>query len=141
MADDLVSNLLKWAGVLDIPSGNFVNEDLREAAARILALEAERDGLKKKVNKLHRRAIHAEALSEKQQKLARIERSAAEAAEARIAELEEALNGLNVTEQELVRIHNMCTGVDGDVKIWSKMLHKLTVFAICARQALTKAPS
>jgi hypothetical protein len=39
--DDLVASLLKWAEVLDIPSGDFVNEDLREGAAEIIRLRKE----------------------------------------------------------------------------------------------------
>jgi hypothetical protein len=38
---DIAKTLLKWAEVLDIPSGNFVNEDLRAGAAEILRLRAE----------------------------------------------------------------------------------------------------
>lgn len=54
------------------------------------------------------------------------------------ARLRDAIADLNVTDQELVRIHNMCTGFDGDVKIWAKMLHKLAVFALAARAALSQ---
>lgn len=39
-APDVVSTILKWAAVLDIPSGPFVNEDLSNAAACIEDLAA-----------------------------------------------------------------------------------------------------
>ena len=94
----------------------------REAAATLTSLIAERDGLAKWKDQL--------LLDEKAQRLAR------EAAEAQLKAAREASEALNVTDAELVRIHNMCTGFDGDVKIWSKMLHKLAVFAIAARTAL-----
>jgi hypothetical protein len=42
---DVVSLLNRWADVLEIPSGDFVNEDLRRAAALISSLVAERDNL------------------------------------------------------------------------------------------------
>lgn len=38
--------LNKWADVLTTPSGDFVNEDLRRAAAALTSLIAERDGLR-----------------------------------------------------------------------------------------------
>ena len=59
------------------------------------------------------------------------------AAEAQLKAARELADGLNVTDQELVRINNMCVGFDGDVKIWAKMLQKLAVFAISARTALS----
>ncbi len=43
MSDNQVTHetlLLKWADCLDIPSGTFVNDDLRAAAAEIAQLEA-----------------------------------------------------------------------------------------------------
>lgn len=43
----LVALLNKWADVLTIPSGDFVNEDLRRVAAALTSLIAERDGLAK----------------------------------------------------------------------------------------------
>lgn len=41
----LVGLLRKWADVLDIPSGDFVNQDLLRAADALTSLIAERDGL------------------------------------------------------------------------------------------------
>jgi len=37
---DFAAQLLAWAEILDIPSGEFVNEDLREAASEITRLNA-----------------------------------------------------------------------------------------------------
>ena len=51
--------------------------------------------------------------------------------------MREALESLNTTDQELIRIHNKCTSVDGDVKIWSRMLLLLVDYAISARATLS----
>jgi hypothetical protein len=63
-------------------------------------------------------------------------RTRALTAERLLAEARAASEALNVTDQELVRINNMCVGHDGDVKIWSKMLHKLAVFAMATRASI-----
>jgi hypothetical protein len=56
----------------------------------------------------------------------------------RIKDLEEAIGSLSATDAELVRIHNSCTGVDGDVSISSRMLLTLIDAAILARTTLQK---
>jgi len=61
----------------------------------------------------------------------------AETAEAQNKAMREALESLNTTDQELIRIHNKCTSVDGDVKIWSRMLLLLVDYAISARATLS----
>lgn len=48
--NELVEKLNKWADVLIIPSGDFVNEDLRRTAAALTSLIAERDGLRHDVD-------------------------------------------------------------------------------------------
>lgn len=53
---DTVHHLLKWAEMLDIPSGDSVNQDLRAAAAEITALRAEVERLREAL-RLARRAI------------------------------------------------------------------------------------
>ena len=47
-ADDerLASTLIAWADTLNIPSGDFVNQDLRQAASRISTLSSEVERLR-----------------------------------------------------------------------------------------------
>jgi hypothetical protein len=75
--------------------------------------------------------------------LSDIEKAEAErdALRAEVERLDDILNRrLNVTTSELIRVQNTCTGVDGDVKIWSRMLSLLIQTLRDARAAL-KEPS
>lgn len=51
-AETVTEKLLAWAKVLEIPSGSFVNDDLREAASRISALEEENKRLREALNEI-----------------------------------------------------------------------------------------
>jgi len=124
-ADDLVGILLKWADVLDIRSGDFVNEDLRLAAARIIAVEAERD------------AAEAEVVAE-QYRRGEIGLQL-EATEARIAVLEGALTAfVDVRDQYPESIKLIKKGVSG----FQPISVTVTVDQFrAARAALTPEPS
>lgn len=84
----LVELLRKWAGVLTIPSGEFVNEDLRRAADAITALIAERDALAKRLD--HYIGMHGANIRTGRRLVLR-ERARAEAAEAQLKAAREVL--------------------------------------------------
>ena len=57
----LVALLNKWADVLTIPSGDFVNEDLRRVATALTSLIAERDAAKGKLALLIDRVVYSDS--------------------------------------------------------------------------------
>jgi hypothetical protein len=65
----------------------------------------------------------------------------AEAAEARCAELDRIIRAdLHIDDAELLRVRNKCEGVDGDVKIWSRML-QMIVDAVREARTLSASPN
>ena len=126
-------------GTIELFDTDEATETMAEAAAALTSLIAERDGLRAENNTLVMKELMGWVQSinnEHDQRASRF-RARALAAEAQLKTARELADGLNVTDQELVRINNMCVGFDGDVKIWAKMLQKLAVFAISARTALS----
>lgn len=130
--DELVERLnkVRW---------DFNGELCAEAATALTSLIAERDGLAEQLRVSDLEGNHAFALAvdDPGKNPPILWKDRALAAEAQVKAARELVDGLNVTDQELARINNMCVGFDGDVKIWAKMLQNLAVFAISARTALS----